>query len=394
MFDALATAVDELDVAPLGDEIRGALRVLDQLTAKVTAALARFDAAEGWVDDFSTSLTAWLRDHGQMTPAAAGVTAARADRCRRVPLLTEAWLDGRLCGSKVAVIVANVPRWAVALFDEHLPTLLPHLRAATLDEVTLMMQAWRERAADLLGRPVGTEAERELHHSVTLDGRFESKASWDAMAGAVIDAALKAATTLDGESEPVRSPGRKRADALVDICRSYLDTHATTSGAAGPRSRPHVSVVVTADELAHRRSALLVDARARIAASDVEALLCDCAVSRIVVDGPGDVLDVGRATRVVPPGLRHALALRDGGCRHPGCDRPASWCDAHHVVPWHAGGTTSIDNLVLKCSRHHHLAHRPGWRDELLPDGTYRMTTPAGRVIESRPRGPARGAAA
>ncbi len=37
---------------------------------------------------------------------------------------------------------------------------------------------------------------------------------------------------------------------------------------------------------------------------------------------PRHVLDLGRATRVVPAGLRRALAARDRGCTAPGCDRP------------------------------------------------------------------------
>jgi hypothetical protein len=47
-------------------------------------------------------------------------------------------------------------------------------------------------------------------------------------------------------------------------------------------------------------------------------------------------LDIGRATRVVPSGLRRALVRRDGHCAFPGCTLPAAWCDAHHVSPWAA----------------------------------------------------------
>ncbi|WP_242419678.1 HNH endonuclease signature motif containing protein, partial [Frankia sp. CpI1-P] len=35
-----------------------------------------------------------------------------------------------------------------------------------------------------------------------------------------------------------------------------------------------------------------------------------------------------------PPHLRRALAARDRGCTFPGCDRPPSWCEAHHVIHW------------------------------------------------------------
>jgi hypothetical protein len=49
------------------------------------------------------------------------------------------------------------------------------------------------------------------------------------------------------------------------------------------------------------------------------------------------------------------------------------------------GGPTCPENLVLQCSRHHHLLHSPGWDAKLLPDATLVVTTPDGRTLESRP---------
>ncbi|MFP5314863.1 MAG: HNH endonuclease signature motif containing protein, partial [Actinomycetes bacterium] len=78
----------------------------------------------------------------------------------------------------------------------------------------------------------------------------------------------------------------------------------------------------------------------------------------------GQVLDIGRAQRLFPPHLRRALVARDKGCAFPDCTVPATWCEAHHIVPWAAGGTTSISHGVLLCSRHHHLLHEGNWSVE------------------------------
>jgi len=87
------------------------------------------------------------------------------------------------------------------------------------------------------------------------------------------------------------------------------------------------------------------------------------------------------------------LAVRDGGCRFPGCDRPVSWCEAHHVVPWADGGATALSNLVLLCWRHHHdFAHHPKWHLKLLPDSTVEVTKPDDTGMSSRPPPPARSA--
>lgn len=50
----------------------------------------------------------------------------------------------------------------------------------------------------------------------------------------------------------------------------------------------------------------------------------------------------------------------DKGCSFPGCDRPPSWCQAHHIRHWIDGGVTDIDNLTLLCERHHHVVHTRG----------------------------------
>jgi hypothetical protein len=68
-------------------------------------------------------------------------------------------------------------------------------------------------------------------------------------------------------------------------------------------------------------------------------------------------LEVGRATRVVSAAQRTTLAVRDGGCRFLGCDRPPPWCEAHHLRHWLHGGPTDLGNLVLLCRAHHRAVH-------------------------------------
>ena len=94
---------------------------------------------------------------------------------------------------------------------------------------------------------------------------------------------------------------------------------------------------------------------------DTEVELCDATVARIITDPDGYPLDVGHETRLINPGLRAALITRDGGCVVEGCTIPASWSDAHHVIPWSAGGETALSNLALTCRRHHRGIHACIW---------------------------------
>lgn len=95
--------------------------------------------------------------------------------------------------------------------------------------------------------------------------------------------------------------------------------------------------------------------------SDVERLLCDSTITRVVTGPDSLPIDVGRARRTVPTATRQALIVRDGGCRFGSCRKPPGWCDAHHVTHWQHGGRTDLDDLVFLCDQHHHVVHLPGW---------------------------------
>jgi len=121
-----------------------------------------------------------------------------------------------------------------------------------------------------------------------------------------------------------------------------------------------------------------------IPAELAQRLACDADVSRAVLDPvTGLPLDVGREQRLVPHWMRKALHARDRGCRWPGCDAPAAWTDAHHLLAWALGGPTDIDNLLLLCRYHHVRVHEGHWRIELdRTTGELRVFRPDGRPYE------------
>ncbi len=102
------------------------------------------------------------------------------------------------------------------------------------------------------------------------------------------------------------------------------------------------------------------------------------------LNGPSLPLDVGQ-TDDIPVHLRRLVALRDQTCQHPGgCDRPASGCEAHHVIHRADGGHTSLWNIKDFCTWHHHvMLHQLGWVLTVYPDGTSQARSPAGKIIRS-----------
>ncbi|MGZ4693329.1 MAG: DUF222 domain-containing protein [Acidimicrobiales bacterium] len=136
-----------------------------------------------------------------------------------------------------------------------------------------------------------------------------------------------------------------------------------------------------------------------VVAEAVRHLLCDPRYVALIMNTLGVPLDVGRDRRWPTRAQRRALARRDGGCVFPGCDAPASWCDAHHVIAWEDLGPTELWNLALLCRHHHGVTHRNGWTMTATPDQRFIWTTPGGQTLHSqrhrgRSRPPSRAPAA
>jgi len=146
-----------------------------------------------------------------------------------------------------------------------------------------------------------------------------------------------------------------------------------------------VTVTVGAGALQHTPDSVSeLDHVGPVEPETARRLACDASVMRVVMAGRSEPLDVGRRTPVVPPAIRRAVIVRDRTCRFPGCDRPHTWCDAHHVVHWADGGPTALPNLVLMCRRHHRMVHQPrGFRLELI-DGRPTFKRPDGSILEDR----------
>ncbi|HEX2849116.1 MAG TPA: DUF222 domain-containing protein [Acidimicrobiales bacterium] len=383
MFPSLTAAVETLDV-PVDEAALAELTgIRDRFDAAYASALAAFDRAGRWEAAGATSLKAWLVDHG-MAPPDAYRLAATAKRMGDLPVTAAAWRAGDLTGGQVRVVCELVKERHVELFRTHEAAIVPTLCGMDIADTNEVMSDWWAKADALLDPPLPPEPERSLNHSLTIDGRWVTNGAFDPDGGAVIAHALAVAESDDLDTPP---PAR-RGDALVDICRFFLDHHLED---LAPRRRPHISLVVDADRL-HDGGGALTDFDLGLDAATVSRYLCDCLISRTVAKrvakSASRVLDLGRATHIVSPALRDALAVRDRHCRFPGCDRPAAWCEAHHVVWWSKGGRTALPNLVLLCVRHHHLLHaRRGYEAELLVDGTLRITTPTGAVRTTRPPG-------
>jgi hypothetical protein len=105
-----------------------------------------------------------------------------------------------------------------------------------------------------------------------------------------------------------------------------------------------------------------------VSVETIERIACEAGTVPIAFDDNGQSLNLGREQRTFSSRQRIALAARDGGCMFGDCDRPPSWCEAHHIRHWHRDhGRTDVADGILLCRHHHMLVHNNGWEIERRP---------------------------
>lgn len=192
-----------------------------------------------------------------------------------------------------------------------------------------------------------------------------------------VDAAeVEAAKAL---AEDPRSIDQLSYDLFVDLLRA--GTLADAKVVHGTR-RAGVRVVTVVDGAGGHTEDGLVS----LPQPDIDRRICDTGTMAVTVDTGGDPLNVGRERRLFTPAQRVALSVRDGGCRWQGCDRPSSYCEAHHIDPYSEGGRTDIDRGILLCRFHHMQLHHSGWR--ITRDGKteFVLHDPGGGAVALEPR--------
>jgi hypothetical protein len=223
-------------------------------------------------------------------------------------------------------------------------------------------------------------ARRYLHISEPQDGMVRLDGLLDVEGGATVRTALLALMPPPKKDDE-RTPGQRRADALVDLARRPLD--GSKLGTVGSQ-RPHLVITASVETLAGLPGApaARLEGSGPIPQETAQRLACDPTLSWLLGDAELEN-ETSHAHRRIPPATRRALVARDRDCVFNGCHRPAIWCDGHHLVWWTRGGKTALSNLALVCGRHHRMLHEEGWMLERKQDRHWVAIPPAQRVMPS-----------
>ncbi|MGH7317283.1 MAG: DUF222 domain-containing protein, partial [Candidatus Rokuibacteriota bacterium] len=375
----------ELPDARVEEDFAELQRAAELLEVERLRRLAEIERRGTYQRDGHLSAASWLASTFKVAWGTAREQVRIARALEEMPATRQALDAGELSMSAVRVLVAahDADREAFRGSEE---ALVEAARIHSMQDLERVAAYWRQavQKEHALDSDEKVRAQRRLHASVTFLGMVRVDGTLDPETGETLLTALRAvldAETRSGSQGDDRTPAQKRADALGEVCRQWLDL-ADRPIVGG--EKPHVTVTVGVDALkGDPGTAAELDHVGPVNPEIARRLACDASIRRVVMAGPSEPLDVGRQTPVISGAIRRAVIVRDRHCRFPNCDRPPTWCIPHHVVHWPDGGPTAVPNLLLLCRRHHTLIHAGRFSLELL-DGRPVFRRRDGSVLEDR----------
>jgi hypothetical protein len=393
---AAAAAPELLDAREKGQALLDLVRLETQVVALRLRVLAGADdvAAETGARDAA----AWLAHQ------------ARLDRgpVRRDGELATA-LDDRWTrlGAALGAGVVNVAqaRVCVEVLAELPADLDPTLVDAVEEQLVVLAEQWAPHDLKVLGRKLLeaidpevadaheakklTEQERRAHEATSLRFHRVGDGVTRIVANLPDQVANRLATYLDaftsprhgdqtqGGSEPPVSSTESRGPAHVQRGHAFAALLEHLDPDKLPAHGGDATTIIITIGLAELRARLAagtvighdVD---RLSAAETRRLACNADLIPAVLGTNGEVLDLGRSSRLFTRAQRKALRIRDQRCRAEGCGAPVAWTEAHHKNPWAHGGPTDLTNGICLCSFHHHRCHDDTYTHEYLPNGDVR----------------------
>jgi hypothetical protein len=200
--------------------------------------------------------------------------------------------------------------------------------------------------------------------------RFDTEgwAHWRELKGRLVSPKLGGVTFVDSDrrarADAILADGRTPEQLLFDDVMQLLRQGETTnpdfllgSGAS------QVRITATQWDVDHHEGVGRVEGVAEpVSIETVERNCCDGITSRLLLDERLHPLNLGFDSRLYNRHQKTTMAVIWGGCAFGGCEKPPSYCEAHHVVFWKRDkGKTDIALGIPLCKFHHRLVHNNGW---------------------------------
>ena len=357
-------SVGEATVEQLQERVQSTIRGENQLAGIRAEAVAELRRREG------TELTETvLREDGLRSRRRARSEVETAVELSGLPETSEGLRNGEISYENARIIAGASKRGEI---DE--TELGDAARTQSPDKFagTVRKHEQQRSQDDGMGRLEHQRSRRYAKIKTDLtDGMVVLYGRFDPITGARITSVLSHKMDQLWRDEDPRNratSGQRMADALEALLtRPGQDDDGRSQGT-------RLLLIAEYDAITKElRKARLADGTP-IPAHKIRQMACDAEVLPAIFRGASQPLDLGRARRIASPAQRIALVARDRKCI--GCGASATWCQAHHIIPWQPRGPTDLDNLCLLCSRCHHKVHDNGWRIRRTPTGQHSLRPP------------------
>jgi hypothetical protein len=340
------------EIVPIEDLERDILNLcigINAATAELLGLIREFDERVGWLKWGLENCAEWLAWRCDLSLATAREKVRVAHALKHLPAMSAAFLTGELSYSKVRELTRvatpdnedELVRFALKHTTAFVTERCRELRMGDASSGDVAERAFARRSLR-----IRRDAERAMM-VVNIELPLE--------AGELIEKALDKARNDEGLSHPdiVDTTWSKRqADAFVTVLKEYV----SGNPARQQKTSDNYLVNVHVDQAALAGET----GRSSMPIESVKRLCCDGSAV-VIKEEDGQPLSVGRKTRIVPRAIERAVRSRDQHCCvFPGC-KNWRFLDCHHVEHWSNGGETSVDNLVLLCTKHHTLVHEGGF---------------------------------
>ena len=346
-------------------------RTIDSACVALARVMAQFDRERRYDSDGCPNSVAWLMLHGRLSQPLAAQVMSLARQAPQLPQVRRAVEAGEIGFQHAAAIADSADHVGAPSLLAHQDSLLKRAEFITADSFRKEVKKVEQQVDAEMARREALHLHRSRYLDVSTkpDGRVKIDGLLDPVGGATFKKALEAAMGPRSKDE-TRSEKQRRADGLADVARHALDGRQFSQSGC---QRPHVSAYIDEQGMAG------IEGLGPITKEMIELILCDCGLS---INGSPE-------RRTFSPAQRRALALKVRNCQFPGCDRPGSWCEGHHILEHGKKGKTVTRNGSLLCPYHHWLMHPGGWKMErrdgelvfYKPDGTRFRSVPAPPLV-------------
>ena len=357
-------SIDELDHAIVSCAAR-----INAATYELLVLIRQFDERAGFLQWGLGNCAEWLAWRCDLSMITAKEKLRVAHALKILPAISAAFSSGVLSYTKVR----ELTRVAHRDNEQDLLDLALRMTATHVAQRCRELRMGDEASIDMAARAFANRSlsvRRDPHRGtmiVTVELPMDT--------GELLEKALDKARddeVLEIPDLADTSWSTRQADAFLNMVTGYLSDTENDK-----QSNDNYLVTIHVEQSALQgkqgRSALPIET--------VKRICCDSHAVVLTETEKGEPLSIGRKSRIIPKGIECAVRARDNNCcKFPGCHN-RRFLQCHHVEHWSNNGETSVENLMLLCTKHHTLLHEGGFRIETDFQDNWYFVRPDGIAV-------------